>query len=236
MVLYEKINKIKEGILKANLKKSGFNKFSNFSYYELADITPTIINLCNQYNVMTKFTFSKEYAELTIIDVEEPTECLVYASPMEELEIKGANKIQALGGTETYQRRYLYMMAFDIIESDMFDATSGMTDEDKAKEYKFSEKTKHPNKTILEVYKDDPKYLQWCLDNGKSEEIKSYIELLTDLKRAEVPTSEEEQNEKLELLNKFNSITDEQRKEIYKNYNVKSNTELTLSQLREIFI
>jgi hypothetical protein len=44
---------------------------------------------------------------------------------MEELELKGCNKIQALGGTETYQRRYLYMSAFDIIENDLFDATSG---------------------------------------------------------------------------------------------------------------
>ena len=44
---------------------------------------------------------------------------------MEELELKGCNKIQALGGTETYQRRYLYMAAFDIIENDLFDKTSG---------------------------------------------------------------------------------------------------------------
>ena len=41
---------------------------------------------------------------------------------MEELELKGCNKIQALGGSETYSRRYLYMSAFDIIENDMFDA------------------------------------------------------------------------------------------------------------------
>ena len=49
---------------------------------------------------------------------------------MEELELKGCNKIQALGGTETYSRRYLYMSAFDIIESDMFD---GIQTEEKPK-------------------------------------------------------------------------------------------------------
>lgn len=32
------------------------------------------------------------------------------------------------GGVETYQRRYLYMAAFDIIESDWFDAKSGKDD------------------------------------------------------------------------------------------------------------
>ena len=41
---------------------------------------------------------------------------------MEDLELKGCNKVQALGGVETYLRRYLYMSAFDIIENDMFDA------------------------------------------------------------------------------------------------------------------
>ena len=115
MNLFEKINKIKEGILKARLKKSGFNKFSNFSYYELADITPTIIMLCNEYKVMTQFTFDNDYARLLIIDIEKPMDLLSYTSPMKDLTIKGANEIQALGGTETYQRRYLYMMAFDII-------------------------------------------------------------------------------------------------------------------------
>lgn len=233
MILYEKINKIKEGILKANLKKSGYNKFSNFSYYELADITPTIIKLCNEYNVMTQFTFDKEYARLLITDVEKPEDNLIYTSPMEELEIKGANKIQALGGTETYQRRYLYMMAFDIIESDMFDATAGMTDEDKAKAYTFMS-GKCKGKTITEVYKEDKQYLQWCLDNGKNDEVKGYIELITDLKRTEIP-SDEEQHEIFEYLNRLNLIDDDKREEIYKKYNVKSNSELTLKQLREIF-
>lgn len=235
MNLFEKVGIVKEEILKANLKKSGFNKFSNFSYYELADITPTIIKLCNQYKIMTQFTFDKEYARLLIIDIEKPMEVLSYTSPMKDLVIKGANEIQALGGTETYQRRYLYMMAFDIIENDMFDATSGMTDEDKAKEYKFL-KGKHSGKTILEVLKEDENYLQWCLDNGKNEEVKGYIELITDLRRTEVPITEEEQLEKLEYMNKFNTINDEQKEEIYKKYNVKSSKDLTLNNLREIFI
>lgn len=234
MNLFEKIGKIKEEILKANLKKSGFNKFSNFSYYELADITPTIIKLCNEYKVMTQTTFDKDYARLLIIDIEKPMEVLSYTSPMKDLVIKGANEIQALGGTETYQRRYLYMMAFDIIESDMFDATSGRTDEDIANAYKFKSGV-FKDMTIKEAYNKDKEHLQKLLNLGRSEEVKGYIELLTDLKRAEIPTDEEQQ-EMFEYLNKFNLITDEQRDEIYKKYNVKSNSELTLQQLREIFI
>ena len=122
MNLYEKIQNIKKDFLEANIKKSGKNKFANYTYYELADITPILINLCNKYKVFTKFSYSKELATLEIINIEKPEEKELYTSPMEELELKGCNKIQALGGTETYSRRYLYMSAFDIIENDMFDA------------------------------------------------------------------------------------------------------------------
>lgn len=120
--LYEKITNIKSDFLKANVKKSGKNKFANYTYYELADITPVLIELCKLYKVFTKFSYTKDQATLEIVNIENPSEREIYTSPMEELELKGCNKIQALGGTETYSRRYLYMSAFDIIENDMFDA------------------------------------------------------------------------------------------------------------------
>lgn len=125
MNIYEKVQIIKKEFLEKNIKKSGKNKFANFSYYELSDITPPLIELCNKYKIFTSFSFDKELSKLKIINIEKPEEEIIYTSPMEELELKGCNKIQALGGTETYQRRYLYMSAFDIIENDLFDATSG---------------------------------------------------------------------------------------------------------------
>lgn len=121
--LYEKITNIKSDFLKANVKKSGKNKFANYTYYELADITPVLIELCKQYKVFTKFSYTKEFATLEIVNIENPNEREIYTSPMEDLDLKGCNKIQALGGVETYQRRYLYLSAIDIIENDMFDST-----------------------------------------------------------------------------------------------------------------
>jgi len=121
--LYEKITNIKSDFLQANVKKSGKNKFANYTYYELADITPVLIELCKKYKVFTKFSYTKEFATLEIVNIENPTEREIYTSPMEELDLKGCNKIQALGGVETYQRRYLYLSAIDIIENDMFDST-----------------------------------------------------------------------------------------------------------------
>ena len=123
--IYKKIQLIKKEFLESNVKKSGKNKFANFTYYELSDITPKIIELCDKYGVFSSFTYDKELATLELINIDNVEERVKYTSPMEELELKGCNKIQALGGTETYQRRYLYMSAFDIIENDMFEATSG---------------------------------------------------------------------------------------------------------------
>lgn len=132
MNIYEKITEAKEMLLNLNIKKSGTNRFAGYSYYELADFTPHIIKICKELKLFTSISFDKELATLTIVNAEKPDEVLKYTSPMEELELKGCNKIQALGGTETYSRRYLYMTAFDIIENDMFDAVVN-EDENKKK-------------------------------------------------------------------------------------------------------
>ena len=133
MSIWKKIQIVKQKILEANLKKTGENKFSGFKYYELADFTPTIINLCNEVGLFTKFTFNNEMATLEIINSDKSEQKEIYTSPMRELQLKGCNDIQALGGVETYSRRYLYMSAFDIIENDMFDSMVGKKDENPVK-------------------------------------------------------------------------------------------------------
>lgn len=125
--LYKKIQLVKEEIAKRQLPKTGKNTYSNYNYYQLEDIMPSIIELCNKYNLFTKPTFNKDEATLVIIDCDAvgkdkaPAQT-TYTSPMKDIDMKGANAIQCLGGVETYQRRYLYMAAFDITEGDMFDS------------------------------------------------------------------------------------------------------------------
>lgn len=134
MNIYEKIQKVKLELSKRELKKSGENSYSGFKYYELGDFMPSIIELCNKYSLCTQISFENDKAILSIIDSDinnviknEVDNSLIYphvdySSPIRELELKGANAIQALGGIQTYLRRYLYMNAFDIVEADMFDS------------------------------------------------------------------------------------------------------------------
>ena len=107
------------------IEKSGKNKYAGFEYYELADITPAILQFCVENKLYTHTSFDNENATLTIINVEKPEEILIFTSPMRDLDLKGCNAIQNLGGVETYQRRYLYLMAFDIVEPDEFDNLVG---------------------------------------------------------------------------------------------------------------
>lgn len=77
-------------------------------------------------NKMTStITFTKEQAALTLIDIEKPESQIVFTSPMASANLKAAHEIQNLGAVETYQRRYLYMTAFEIVEADILDVTQG---------------------------------------------------------------------------------------------------------------
>jgi hypothetical protein len=73
-------------------------------------------------------SFDAEYASLTITDVDDGT-MIVITSPMVESSMKGASAIQSLGGLQTYQRRYLYMCACDLVENDSFDAAAPTKEE-----------------------------------------------------------------------------------------------------------
>lgn len=118
MNIYEKLQKAKVELQKKDLKKTGENKFSHYTYYELGDFMPYINEICLELKIFTKVNFSKENATLTIINIEKPDEVITYESEMVKANLKGCNEIQALGGVQTYQRRYLYMNAFEISDND----------------------------------------------------------------------------------------------------------------------
>ena len=108
---------------KANVKKSGRNTFSKYNYFELDDIVPPKTEIFNELALCDIISFSDTEATLTLVNIEKPEETLEFKSPMRDLELKGANAVQLLGGVDTYPRRYLYMMVLDIVENDQFDQT-----------------------------------------------------------------------------------------------------------------
>ena len=104
------------------LKKTGQNKFAGYSYFELGDFLPEIQNIFSDVGLCGVVSYTTEYAVLTITDIDDGT-AIVITSPMAKAELKGAHPIQNLGAVETYQRRYLWMTAMEIVEHDVLDAS-----------------------------------------------------------------------------------------------------------------
>ena len=125
MNIYEKLQAARVELQNKKLKKSGKNKFAGFDYFELSDFLPTINEIFNKNKVFSRFYIINDNAVLDIINAEKPDESITFSMPTAELELKGCNKIQALGGVNTYLRRYLYLNALEIVEADLFDAEAG---------------------------------------------------------------------------------------------------------------
>lgn len=135
-MIYEKLQKARVLLQNKKLKKSGKNKFSGFEYFELADFLPAVNQIFDDLKLFSNFSMLEKCATLTIYDSEDKSET-IFTSPVEELDLKGCNKIQALGGVHTYLKRYLYLNALEIVEADMFDPLVGS---DELKEKKKVEK------------------------------------------------------------------------------------------------
>ncbi|MDI7817617.1 ERF family protein [Clostridioides difficile] len=148
--IYIKLMDVRVKFSKLNLKKSGENKFANFKYFELADFLPQATGLLEEAKLCPVVTFTNDYATLTLINGENPTEQIVFTSPMRDLQLKGSNELQALGGIETYQTRYLYIQLLNITENDSFDAVSGK-DESKSNS---NNKTQQNKSTVDRILTD----------------------------------------------------------------------------------
>jgi hypothetical protein len=106
------------------LKKSGHNKFAGYNYFELGDFLHPIMEIFDELRLVGVVSFTKEQAELRIVDTESGGE-IVITSPFGSAALKGCHEVQNIGAVETYQRRYLWVTAMEIVEHDALDSTTG---------------------------------------------------------------------------------------------------------------
>lgn len=154
--LYQKLQKVRVELQNSKLKKSGKNTFSKYEYFELGDFLPKVNELCEKYNLSTIFQFTKEQADLIVIDVDDTEKFEVFSTPVEITSLKGGTAMQNIGATQTYARRYLYVMAFEIAESDLIDAIDHEAELAKAKispvKVKIIQKAIEDTNTVLEKF------------------------------------------------------------------------------------
>jgi hypothetical protein len=125
MNVYEKINKAKIELANLNLKMGGKNVFAKYNYYELEDFLPQLNKICQEIGLSNIVSFNSDYAFLLIVDTEKPEDTVEVRSPMSQADMKGCQPVQNLGAVETYIKRYLYQLAYDIVEYDALSVVQG---------------------------------------------------------------------------------------------------------------
>lgn len=120
--VYTKLMSARLMLQNTKLEKSGHNKFAGYKYFELGDFLPTVQNIFIELGLCGVVSYTQELATLTITD---GTDSIVITSPMGSAALKGCHEVQNIGAVETYQRRYLWVTAMEIVEHDVLDATTG---------------------------------------------------------------------------------------------------------------
>jgi hypothetical protein len=126
MNVYQKLNVAREAFHQTKLVKTGHNKFAGYKYFELGDFIIPALNIFDEVGLTSVISFSKEYADMRIINMEKPEEVITISSPMSTAALKGCHEVQNLGAVQTYLRRYLWVAALEIVEHDALDATVGI--------------------------------------------------------------------------------------------------------------
>jgi len=125
MGVYKKLQEARILLQNTKLNKSGKNKFAGYEYFELGDFLPQIQNICAKVGLCGVVSFNAQDAYLTIYDTETDNSFVTFTSPMSSAALKGCHDVQNLGAVQTYLRRYLWTNAFEIVEHDALDATTG---------------------------------------------------------------------------------------------------------------
>ena len=121
MSVHKKLMAARCRLQSLDMKKSGLNKFAGYSYFELGDFIPHIQAIFNEIGLCGVVSFDAIQATLCITDTDDGSQ-IVVTSPMAEANLKGAHPIQNLGAVLSYQRRYLWMAAMEIVEHDIIDS------------------------------------------------------------------------------------------------------------------
>lgn len=171
MNVYEKLQQARFLLSKKELKKSGFNKFANFNYYELSDFLPSVNEIFAQLKLISVFNpfidnNGIEHFKLTIYNSETPTEKIEFRVKREDAKLQ--NPIQNEGAINSYIKRYAYLNALEISENDVVDAQDNR-DKNQAKT--------SPKTSVQQATEKQIEIIKNIYDKENIEKIKEYYNI-----------------------------------------------------------
>ena len=188
MSAHKKLMLARVKLQSTEMKKSGLNKFAGYSYFELGDFIPHIQTIFQEVGLCGVVSFDAIQATLCITDTEDGSQ-IVVTSPMAEANLKGPHPIQNLGAVLSYQRRYLWMAAMEIVEHDIIDAAPAAEPKTEPKSVPKPEPKPEPKPKVVATGKppaliegkDEMEhwYLKVTAEPGTS--IEEWVRLVTDM-------------------------------------------------------
>lgn len=170
--IYQKIAVVNHKLNCTELKKSGFNKFGNFAYYELEDLLPTIEQGCFENGLLMQFQFDNSKATIRFFNTDNPKEQYSNSIPLQSRELPNLpkmNEFQVYGSMMTYYKRYLLLNTFNISENSIIDNDNyeEMQKKDQSKKPAKQEQAKQEQKEKTGVEKQIEKYCEVIIKKGK---------------------------------------------------------------------
>ena len=133
--IYQKLLLVRDEFAQAEVKKSGKNFQLSSTFYELTDIVPVARPIFNKYRLLPLTTVASGKATMIVVDVDSPEEKLIFELDVQTYDgNKAVTPPQAYGAVVTYYRRYLYMIALDIVEADYLENNINPTSENVPKQ------------------------------------------------------------------------------------------------------
>lgn len=140
--LDESIIRIRVELQNSKLKKTGFNEYAGFYYFNLSDFLPRLNELELKYGVNDRFSIENDYATLQIT---KNGEGIIYKMPFKIFDTpinkngqKSMQDIQYLGAMNTYYKRYLYTNAFGITDGEIIDSMDNTDQANKKKDERLA--------------------------------------------------------------------------------------------------
>jgi len=164
--VYKKLNEAREIFHAQKLQKTGHNKFAGYDYFTLGDFLVPALAAFKQAGICAVVSFDSAIATMRIVDVDGHGEPLVITSPMGSAALKGVHEVQNIGAVETYQRRYLWMAALEIVEHDEIDAGMGAYEPDqRVMDTITVEQLEHIDQLLAESRVEVGVILKWLTDH-----------------------------------------------------------------------